>query len=170
MRNPVVSIKRKFDGTPKKEWPGDLVDGSGEWLTVYYEAPPHETEAGAPVAHALGYFGVDRPLVVLVSFDAKGILLEYQCDAALPARLDGRTITWVDLDLDVMAAPALAPRVRDFDDFARNSREMGYDAAAIAAAGEGVNLALSLMLARACPFDASPAALLGRVMASRGPL
>ncbi len=168
MSEPLVSIKRKFDGTTKQRWPCETVETSADWLVVFYDHPGHETAAGEPVTWALGYFAIGRPLVVLVSFDAAGAVLQYQCDAALPCRRLGQEIHWVDLDLDVLSGPELAPHIRDFDDFARNSRAMAYDAAAIAAAGDGVNLALGLLLARDCPFDGSPASLLERTLAARG--
>ena len=170
MRNAVTAIKKKYDGTPKKTWPGDLAHADDAWMVAFYERPGEQTEAGQEVVYALQYFAVERPLSVLVYFDALGRVMEYQCDACLPAEVRGREIAWVDLDLNVMAGPELAPRVRDFDDFARNSQRMGYSDTALAAAEEGVNLALRLMLQRATPFDGSAEDLLGRVLAAQGPV
>lgn len=163
--------KLKYDGQAKHDWAGDLVDSIGErWLVVYYADPPHRTEAGTETAYCLRYFGLDIPLSVLVSFDAIGRVLEYQCDAGRPAIIRGRVISFVDLDLDVMADSALQPRLRDEETFVLHSRSMSYPPGVISEAWEGVRLARELMEARACPFDGSAELLLGRVLAAAGPL
>ncbi len=171
MNNPVTTRKLKFDGTAKRPWDGDLVDAIGDhWLVVYYESPPHLTEAGETIAHALRYFGMDCPLSVLVCFDAAGRVLEWQADAGLPSRLDGRTIDFVDLDIDLMVDADGHARVRDIFDFERNRRAMAYSDEAVAAAYAGILLAQELFAAGECPFDGSAEAILGRVLAAQGPL
>lgn len=164
----MTSVKMKFDGRRKRAWEGEVVGVDEQWLTVFYERPGHRSEAGEEAVYGLQYFAVGRPLVVLVSFDGQGRVLEYQCDACLPFVQQDRTLEWVDLDLDVMAGPDGAVRLRDVGDFARNAAAMGYDERAIAAAGEGVNLALRLAAEGKAPFDGWPEALLERVLAGRG--
>ena len=170
MRNPVTTTKRKFDGSAKPPWQGDLVEaGPDGWLVVYYEHPPHAVGAESAV-HALRYFSLQLPLSILASFDSAGSLLEFQCDAGLPATIRGREIDFVDLDLDLMVAPDGAAIERDHDTFARNRERMGYTVDAVAAACEGLRLAHELHDAHATPFDGSAARLLGRVLAASGPL
>lgn len=97
-------------------------------------------------------------------------MLEYQCDAALPSIVRGREISFVDLDLDVMADARLLPRLRDEESFARHVRSMSYPPEVVEASWEGVRLARELMEMRACPFDGSAELLLGRILAAEGPL
>lgn len=172
MRNPVTTWKRKYDGSSKGPWHGDLVDAVGaRWLVVYYERPAHEAgEPPAPVEHALRYFGMDCPLSVLVSFDALGGLIEFQCDAGLAATISGRELEFTDLDLDLIVRPGEEPFVRDETDFERRAAEMGYPDAVVESAHRGIELAGRLYVSQACPFDGSPARVLGAVLASRGPL
>jgi protein associated with RNAse G/E len=167
VRNPVTVRKLKFDGSAKRDWAGELVDTVGEsWFVVYHPETGHRTEAGAAVVHALRYYGMDCPLSVLVCFDALGRVLEYQCDAALPATISGSQISFVDLDLDVMADADLHYGLRDEDEFARRSAEMAYTAEVVSAAWAGVRLAKALIEGRAFPFDGSAERLLGRVLAA----
>ena len=170
MRNPVETYKRKFDGSVKGPWRGDLVAETEDgWLVVFYEQPPHQVR-GEPVVYALQYFHPERPLVVLVNFDERGDILEYQCDASLPATLQGRRIDYVDLDLDLMVTADGSAYERDQDDFARNRSAMGYSPEAVDAAHRGIALARDLFTRRAVPFDGSAGELLGRSIAARGPL
>ncbi len=161
----------KYNGQSKPVWHGDLVEAVGEsWLTVYYADPPHRTEAGEKIAHCLRYFGLNLPLSVLISFDALGNVLEYQNDAALPSVIRGRKISFVDLDLDIMADATLTPRLRDEDAFAEHCESMAYPLEVRARAWEGVQLARDLIETRSFPFDGSAEGLLGRILASEGPL
>lgn len=171
MRNPVTTYKRKFDGSAKPPWYGDLVEaGEDGWLAVFYEQPPHTVSEGTPVAYALRYFHPALPLSVLASFDARGSLLEYQCDAGLPATIDGRRIDFVDLDLDLMVTADGMHHERDHDTFARNRAAMAYTPGVVAAAYEGLALAGDLLRRKEPPFDGSATRLLGRVIAAQGPL
>lgn len=170
MRNPVESYKRKFDGSSKGPWHGDLVEETADgWLVVFYERPPH-TVGGQPVPYALQYFHLERPLVILVNFDERGAVTEYQCDACLPATLQGRRLDYVDLDLDLMVPAQGEPYERDHDDFARNREAMGYPQEAVASARAGISLAWHLYRDAAAPFDGSPALILGPAIAAGGPL
>lgn len=170
MKNPVVCRKRKFDGTEKSPWHGDLVEATPEWVVVFFERPPHQTGTGAEVAYAFRYYSEAAPLSILVSFDEQGRVLEYQCDAGLPARQDGHEISFVDLDLDLMATPDLESMVRDEATFAIHQFVMSYPEDVVAMAHAGIDLAAALVRRRAPPFDGSAETLLGRVLASRGPL
>lgn len=170
MRNPVETYKRKFDGSSKGPWRGDLVEETADgWLVVFYERPPHHVR-GEAVIYALQYFSLERPLVVLVNFDERGRVLEYQCDASFPATISGRRIDYVDLDLDMMVDGDGFVLDRDFDQFEERRVTMRYSEEAVRLAHEGLALAHDLLDREAAPFDGSPAGVLGRVVASMGPV
>src|SRR5688500_14665143 len=43
VRRPVETYKRKFDGSTKGAWHGELLEESPDgWLVVFYAQPPHE--------------------------------------------------------------------------------------------------------------------------------
>jgi protein associated with RNAse G/E len=168
MRNPVETRKLKFDGSAKPSWHGDLVDAvEDRWLVVFFERPPYAIR-GEAVVFALQFYGMRQPLSVLVCFDAAGRAMEWQCDAGLPARIMGRVIEFIDLDLDVMVNPDGTYYVRDLEDFEARSTAMGYSEEARQAAWKGVALALLLVKRRRYPFDGSAEALLGRCWRRRG--
>ncbi len=185
MRNAVTVRKVKFDGSVSWEWEGDLVDGTDEWLVVYHgpEHPPpakwarkwaaESERAGNGEAlprYVIHYVGTAAPLTALLFYDERGEFLGGQCDAALPAKVSRREVTFVDLDLDVIVRADWSYYVRDHEDFERNRAAMGYAEGAIAAAREGVRLAEEMIRARRRPFDGHGEAVLGRVLAAQGPL
>jgi protein associated with RNAse G/E len=170
MRNPVETRKLKFDGTAKPSWHGDLVDSVDDrWLVVFFERPAYAIR-GEAVAYALQFYGMRQPLSILVCFDDAGNVMEWQCDAGLPARISGRVIEFTDLDLDVMVNPNGTYYVRDLEEFEARRVAMGYSEEAIQAAWKGVALALVLVRRKRYPFDGSAEALLGRVLAAQGPV
>jgi hypothetical protein len=164
----VETYKRKFDGSGKGPWHGEVVEETADgWLVVFYERPPHQV-CGEAVAYALQYFKKDGPLVVLVNFDEGGEVLEYQCDASLiPIILEER-IDYVDLDLDMMVDREGMVTDRDFDQFEERRVRMQYSEEAVRLAYEGLALAHELVESRATPFDGSPERVLGRTLAARG--
>jgi protein associated with RNAse G/E len=170
MRNPVRTIKRKYTGTAKEPWDGDLVDATDEWLAVFVRDPPPWKGRPESARHAITFYAVGRPLCVLVSFDERGGVVQYQCDAGLPAVLRGREITFVDLDLDLIADAGLRFYLRDEDDFESRRVAMAYPDEVVALAWEGIDLAERLIAGRRCPFDGTAARLLGMALASEGPL
>ena len=66
-----------------------------------------------------------------------------------------RRIDFVDLDLDVVAAPDLSWRIKDEEEFLEHARTMGYGEHDVAAAREGVRLAIERIEHRQMPFDGS---------------
>ncbi|MFN0147448.1 MAG: hypothetical protein ACKVT1_13125, partial [Dehalococcoidia bacterium] len=73
------------------------VDG---WLAVHMEAGRHESvRFGAPAsapAHMLAFLSETEPVVWWLFYDELGRFLQAHADAALPARLRGREIDFVD--------------------------------------------------------------------------
>ncbi len=176
MRNPVTFLKCKYDGSVKRERTGDLVDAVGDWLVVYHSPALHtHLLHGEPVitgdsAHALFYLNTRLPLTVGFAFDQGGALEVAGVDAALPATREARAIRWVDLDLDIVIQPGSPAWVKDIEDFEQRRRELAYPPIVVSAAWEGIRIGAELIGGSAYPFDGSAAALLGRVMASMGPL
>ncbi|HMO96052.1 MAG TPA: DUF402 domain-containing protein [Tepidiformaceae bacterium] len=169
----VVTRKLKFDATGassglpregKPDWVGDLVDEvPGRWLVVYFDHPDYAIR-GVPVARALQFYGLAQPLTVLVCYDESGSVLEWQCDACLPATRTGDLIEYVDLDLDVMVNADGSYYVRDREEFEERSITLHYSEEAKAAAWKGVALALLLVKRRRYPFDGSAESLLAEVL------
>ncbi len=116
------------------------------------------------MAHALQFFNTKQPLTILVCFDAEMQVIEWQCDACLPAVRSGSVIEYADLDLDVMVNPDGSHYVRDLEDFNERSVSLEYSQDAKDAAWKGVALALILVKRKRYPFDGSAEKLLAEVV------
>lgn len=177
----VVVRKLKFDSTVKRAWEADLVEAAPGWVVAVTDNARHGAwKDGEPVhadpalpgianqiAHGVLFLATGVPLAVGFWYDAKGGLLFAQADASFPAVTNGREISFVDLDLDLIVEADGNVYGRDFDDLAANGARMGYSEEAIEAAWAGLRLAGELWAGRRYPFDGSAEAVVRGVLAGR---
>lgn len=175
MRNAVTVRKLKYDGSIKREYEGDLVDANESWLVVYHIPGRHSHLVyGEPsdfgVAQSLQFMNLDLPLVATVTFDELGRVPHHYVDAALPTTIAGRTISWIDLDLDIDSPIEGRASIWDIEELEQRRREMRYPDEVVDAAWRGIRIGSELLANGRFPFDGSASTLLGRILASEGPL
>jgi predicted RNA-binding protein associated with RNAse of E/G family len=78
----------------------------------------------------------------------------WYCNVSTPAEIDGESITFRDLLLDVLLLPDGTARVLDCDDLDR-ARSEGLDPALVALAEDAVQEVLDMIAAGRAPFDAA---------------
>jgi hypothetical protein len=149
---PVVVAKRKHgDRTDRWRWAGELVGTAGrDWKVVRHyrdrdvRAGLDDVEDPPDSAITFRWLGTRAPATVVVKLDDTGGLLGVKIDAALPVRLRGSRLLFVDLDVDVVRDAAGAVIVRDWDVFEERREALGYTDAsrAVARAGEAFGLDL----------------------------
>ena len=175
MRNPVRVSKVKYDGRVTRQLTGDLVEATEDgWLVVFHDSSRHESFWQGKPAPAPPY-SVDMlsqvlPLTVHFRFDEKGALFEAYVDVALPATIEGREIAYIDLEIDLVGLPDGSYRIKDIEEFELHRVEYGYTEEVVATAQRGIDLAERAFLAREFPFDGTAERILGRELASEGPL
>jgi hypothetical protein len=103
-----------------------------DWVTLF----PHEAAWAASF-----YDSEDQPISVYV-------------DMTTPAVWDGRTVTMVDLDLDVVLDADGSLSVDDEDEFAEHQVELGYPAEVVAMARRSADEVFTAIFEGDEPFDA----------------
>lgn len=122
---------RKYDGTLHYTLPAHLVadDGQCVWLHV---------RAGALLHHVTR--GFERPMRraaellywrsawynIYVNYHPGGDLDYFYCNVSLPPRINGTTLVFVDIDLDVAIDPGGEVRLLDADEFEAHRVRYGY--------------------------------------------
>lgn len=155
MDRAIRTFKKKYDGRSKAPWLGVLVEEWGDWLAVYFAEPPRWSGRPEATRCAITFYSTADPLCVLVALDSDGRPLQYQCDAGLPAVVEGAELSFIDLELDVIADSSFEYYIRDQEDFEVNREWMEYPDHVVAAAWQGIELAETLIARRAYPFDGS---------------
>lgn len=85
--------------------------------------------------------------------DDAGALRNFYCNVIVPPAFDGRILSYVDLDIDVLVAADLSYKILDVEDFENNARHFAYPEDVKASAFRAVDELISLIEARAYPFD-----------------
>ena len=157
----VVVHSCKYDGRVARTWGARLARGEGPLLVldaVFDELIEHPLLGTIrPGTLSTEYYWTDRWYSVFRFAEPSGALRNFYCNINTPARFDGRVLSYVDLDIDVLVAPDLSFRVLDEDEFALHAEQYGYPEDLRAAARQSLAELISLIEGRRFPFqDKSP--------------
>jgi hypothetical protein len=123
---------RKFDGRLHREWQARLIEQAGTIICVegVFEEEIRHPQLGiiAPGTHSVEYYWTDRWYSIFRFREPSGELRNYYCNINLPAQFDGRVLTFVDLDIDVLVAPDFSLRILDEEEFEANAARYLYPA------------------------------------------
>jgi uncharacterized protein len=154
---PIRILSTKYDGSQHYDYRGRLVDEAPGVLRVV-------TEVGTPFVsyraesemrssmtqlfftdHWFNVFHNHRPI-------GRQGMLSY-ANVGTPVRLEGDTLHWVDLDLDVIQTQERGLYVDDEDEFEEHQRQMAYPDEIIRRAVEAKDHLLHLAREGGFPFD-----------------
>lgn len=155
----IVVRSLKDDGRVHRVWRARLVRAEGSLVVV-------EGEFAERIEHAqLGviargtvsteYFWTDRWYNVFRFREPAGALRNYYCNINRPAAFDGRHLTFVDLDVDVLVSPDFTYRVLDEDEFAANAARYGYSREVRERVSRALAELREMIERREFPFDQS---------------
>ena len=146
----------KFDGRLHRSWPARLVrrDGPLFVLEGVFETEVRHTLLGTIAAGTLSteFYWTDRWYSVFRFREPAGQLRNYYCNINRPAEFDGKILSFVDLDIDVLVAPDFSYAVLDEDEFEAHAAEFGYDDALRRRVRGSLDELLGLIESRAFPF------------------
>lgn len=156
--SPLVTVHaRKFDGRLHREWQARLVRQAGTLIVVegVFEEEIRHPLLGTIVAGTLSaeYYWTDRWYSVFRFREPAGALRNYYCNINQPAKFDGRILTFIDLDIDVLVAPDFSYRILDEEEFAANSARYNYPEALREAARGALSELIERIERREYPFD-----------------
>ena len=126
-------ISTKFDGSPRDAWPAQLNRLDGTQLTLYIPSGTEEIVKGRyrqtmPDGFT-ALFWTDRWYNIWL-LDQTNPLICY-INIAMPCQFDGKTLRWIDLDIDIEVYRDGSAVVRDQDEFDDHRKSMGYSAEVI---------------------------------------
>jgi len=137
----------QYDGRERRRWAARVVKGDGPLIvldTVFDEEIKHDllgTIALGTVSKE--YYWLDRWYNVFRFND------RFYCNVTKPPRFDGATLTYVDLDIDVLVESDFSYRILDLEDFENVSYPTDLKKKARQALGE----LISLVETRSFPFN-----------------
>jgi hypothetical protein len=157
--NEVLVRVLKHDGSEHRRWRGRLARLEGNLIVL-------EAEFDADVSHHLlgeikrgtrliEYYWLDRWYNVFRFLHDDGSTRLYYCNINKPPVFDGQSLTYVDLDLDVIVQADHSYEVLDLDEFEANSHRYGYSPEEKANADKALEELTRLIQDRHFPFGES---------------
>jgi len=153
----VVVRVAKYDGTEHRSWPALLAEQTGSLLVldaVFEEDIEHDLLGKvASGTISIEYYWLDRWYNVFRFGDRDGNIQNFYCNVTMPPSFDGRILSYVDLDIDVLVKPDFSYRVLDLEDFEENASRYGYSAEVTEKAHAALAELITLIETRSFPFD-----------------
>jgi len=153
--NLVVSVL-KYDGSEHRRWPARIarIDGPLLVLDAVFEDEIEHDLLGTISSGTISteYYWLDRWYNVFRFSDPAGKLKNYYCNVNQPPSFDGRVLSYIDLDIDVLVAPDLTYKILDVEDFEENARRYAYPEEVQANAHRALAELTGLIESKAFPF------------------
>lgn len=153
----VVSLE--WDGSVRRRWFCELIRAEGELIELkgHFERDvEHETlglvEKGTV---SVEYFWLDRPYNIFAFTAPNGKFRNWYCNVSLPPEISGNTLSFVDLELDVLSWPGKAPIVLDRDELEATAQRLSPNGDMKVHAEEGLAKLLSHIDLQEYPFVVS---------------
>jgi protein associated with RNAse G/E len=99
------------------------------------------------------YYWLDRWYNVFRFSNSDRVLQKFYCNINVPPQFDGRVLSYVDLDIDVLVEPDLTYRILDEDDFEQNAQRYGYPEEVQENARRALAEVIGLIESKSFPFD-----------------
>ena len=145
--NEIVVRVYKYDGREHRTWRARLAEQVGPLIVldaVFAEAVEHDLlgqiESGTISKE---FYWLDRWYNVFRFSD------RFYCNVTDPPAFDGSTLTYIDLDIDILVEQDFSYRILDFEDF----ETYPYPVEVKQKAGQAVAELISLVEARSFPFN-----------------
>ena len=162
----------KHDGSEHRRWRGRIARLEANLIVL-------EAEFDSDVSHHLlgeikrgtrliEYYWLDRWYNVFRFLHDDGSTRLYYCNINKPPDFDGQSLTYIDLDIDVMVRSDYSYEILDLDEFEANSERYGYTAAEKRNVEKAVEELTGMIQSRQFPFvsEARPS---GRAPRGAGP-
>lgn len=147
----------KYDGREHRRWPAQILkqDGSLLVLDAYFPAEISHDLLGTIAAgtHSLEYYWLDRWYNVFRFAEPSGELRNYYCNVNVPPSLNEDSLSYIDLDLDILVAPDFSYQILDRDDFENNAKLYNYPDDVQKHALQALDELVDMIESREFPFD-----------------
>ena len=155
--NAIVVSVLKYDGREHRRWPARVANTDGPLLVldaVFDEEIKHDLLGTiASGAVSTEYYWLDRWYNVFRFSDPDRTLKSFYCNVNTPPLFDGRVLSYIDLDIDVLVAPDFTYKILDVDDFEENATRYGYPDYLQTRAHAALAELTRLIEARSFPFN-----------------
>ena len=153
---PITVRVLKYDGTEYRRWKASLAQQEDSLLVL-------DAEFEYDVQHQLlgeikrgtrtiEYYWLDRWYNIFRFLDEKGRTRLFYCNVNMPPKFEGATLSYVDLDIDILVQPDFSYQILDQDEFEKHAELFGYDDDTRRQAHSAVDELIAMIERRQFPF------------------
>ena len=147
----------KYDGSDYRRWSGKVVRLANSLIELdaaFSMDAYHPLLGDIPRGtRLLEYYWLDRWYNVLRFLNDDGSTKHFYCNVTTQPELCEGVLTYVDLDIDILALPDLSYQVLDLDEFEVNAARYHYSEATKLQVRGAVDELIRLIETRAFPFQ-----------------
>ena len=147
----------KYDGAEHRRWPATIVRQEGSLLVLdakFDREIQHDLLGTIPSGTAsTEYYWLDRWYNVFRFTPPQSNRKTYYCNLNIPPTFDGQTLSYIDLDIDLLVESDFRYRVLDLEEFERNATRYDYSNEVRLNAEKALDELITLIESRAFPFD-----------------
>lgn len=144
----VTVTAKKLDRKGERIWKCRFVESVGRRITLVgvFDSEIEHPELGIIRRGTVSYefYWPDRYSNLFRFHQPNGDVMHYYGNVALPPKISGRTLSYVDLDVDVVIHPDGRTRILDEEEFRENSVRFCYPPKVVNAAARGLTELLEL--------------------------
>ncbi|HKE60306.1 MAG TPA: DUF402 domain-containing protein [Pyrinomonadaceae bacterium] len=152
----IVVRTRKYNGVEHRSWTACIIHRADSLLVLdatFDRDIEHDLLGKIAVGtRSVEYYWLDRWYNVFRFCEPNGELKNFYCNINVPPEFDGRVLSYVDLDIDVLVAPDFSYQILDLDEFERNAELYQYPLAVQRKARQAVDDLIALIDTRSLPF------------------
>lgn len=147
----------RYDGSDHRQWTATLARREGPLIVLDAEFDVEVTHVHMghiPLGtRTVEYYWQDRWYNVFQFLDDAGTTRLWYCNVNLPPTIEESSITYVDLDLDVIVQTDFSYQILDADEFEDHARVFGYPREVQDSARAALSEIISRVESRQFPFN-----------------
>ncbi|HYR75925.1 MAG TPA: DUF402 domain-containing protein [Pyrinomonadaceae bacterium] len=146
----------KYDGTEYRRWKALLTRQEDSLLVLdakfEYDVQHQLLGEIKRGTQTIEYYWLDRWYNIFRFLDEDGATRLFYCNVNMPPAFADSTLSYVDLDIDILVQPDLSYQVLDQDEFEKHAELFGYDEKTRREAHSAVADLIALIEMRQFPF------------------
>lgn len=154
---PIIVRVLKYDGTEHRHWNAQLArrEGSLMVLDAQFDIAVHHSQLGhIPLGtRTVEYYWLDKWYNVFRFLRETGETRFWYCNINLPPIVEDASMTYVDLDIDVLVQTDFSYQILDLDEFEHHARIFSYPQEVQASAKNALAELIARVEGRHFPFD-----------------
>lgn len=157
--NQVITVRTyKYDGREHRQWHAQILQQEDQLLVLdakFSEEINHPLLGIIePGTVSIEYYWLDRWYNIFRFLKPNGELRNFYCNVNAPPSFSGGTLSYIDLDIDVLVEADLSFTVLDEDEFAANTLRFNYPNEIRRQAYQALQELIQMIKLRSYPFNA----------------